>query len=196
MPISILNNTITGLGVGGLPSGTVNSSTLADSSVTSIKMGYNGGVVQTTYTYFDGTDYANQSYVNIASITIAPIYSNSMINLWCSVPVAFQPGHAGEGRWLRNGTNWLEGNPSSSNRYQGYGGEEGVSSDGGASFGLNAIDFPNTTSSTQYVLQLAHESGSNAGVGRSRIGNNDQNSPGYPGIYRTYVIAQEIRRGF
>ena len=196
MPIILQNTSIAGLGVGGLPGGSVTADSLANSAVSVDKIAYNGAIVQTVYSYFDGSDYANNSYVTIYNFNITPVYSNSLIYLWCTVPVAYQPAHAGQGRWLRNG-NWLsDGNPSSSNRYQGYGGEEGVESDGGASFGLNIVDAPGTTSNVQYNLQLAHESGSNAGVGRSQNNNGDQNQPGYPGIYRTYVIAQEIRRGF
>lgn len=51
MPITLSNTTISGLGVGGLPSGTVNADSLASSAVTAAKMGYSGAVLQTVFGY-------------------------------------------------------------------------------------------------------------------------------------------------
>jgi hypothetical protein len=196
MAITLGNTTISGLGVGGLPSGTVNSTTLADSSITRAKLGYNGGVVQFSYSYFEGGSYSNTGWNTIANIGITPVYSNSRIVIHCTVPFCVAAGHAAQGRWLRDG-NWLsDGYPSSGNREPGYGGEEGVSSDGGMSFGLNAVDNPGSTSALTYALQTRSESGATSGWGRSQQNNSDQNAGGYPGIYRTYMIIYEIRNGF
>jgi hypothetical protein len=58
MPIVLGNDTITGLGVGGLPNGTVNADDLASGAVTRAKMGYGGAVLQTLqWTY--GSHYEN-----------------------------------------------------------------------------------------------------------------------------------------
>jgi hypothetical protein len=194
MPITLGNTTITGLGVGGLPSGTVNGTTLADSSITRAKLGYNGAIVQWTYNTFDGGSYANTGWNDIASVGITPVYSNSRIVINCTIPFVVPPGHAAQGRWLRNGT--LFDVASSGNRTQGHGGEEGVSSDGGMSFGMNVVDSPGTTSGITYMLQARSESGGTSGWGRSQQNNSDQDSAGYPGIYRTFIICYEIRQGF
>ena len=55
MPIVIGNTSITGLAVGGLPNGTVNSTTLADSAVSRGNIGFQGAILQMTHTFSDAT---------------------------------------------------------------------------------------------------------------------------------------------
>lgn len=52
MPITLDNTSITGLGVGGLPSGVVNATSLADSAVIASKMGYAGALLSVRYYQF------------------------------------------------------------------------------------------------------------------------------------------------
>jgi len=79
MPIVLGNTTITGLGVGGLPAGTVNATTLADAAVTRAKMGYAGAVlqvVQTTKTNSFSTT-TNNSWVDITGLSDSITPSNA-----------------------------------------------------------------------------------------------------------------------
>jgi hypothetical protein len=55
MPIVIGNTSITGLAAGGLPIGTVNSTTLADSAVSRGNIGFQGAILQMTHTFSDAT---------------------------------------------------------------------------------------------------------------------------------------------
>ena len=78
MPIVLGNTTISGLGVGGLPAGTVNADSLASSAVTRAKMGYAGAVLQVVsanQTSFLNT--TSQGGIEILSLSITPVFSNS-----------------------------------------------------------------------------------------------------------------------
>jgi hypothetical protein len=82
MPITLGNTTITGLGVGGLPSGTVNATTLADSAVTRAKMGYAGAVLQVVQTVkTDRSSTTSMSPVDVPglSVSITPTSASSKI---------------------------------------------------------------------------------------------------------------------
>jgi hypothetical protein len=61
MPIVLGNTTITGLGVGGLPDGTVNADDLASGAVTAAKMGYAGAILQTVENRITSTSSATNS---------------------------------------------------------------------------------------------------------------------------------------
>lgn len=52
MPITLGDTSITGLGIGGLPSGVVNATSLANSAVTAAKMGYAGALLSVRYYEF------------------------------------------------------------------------------------------------------------------------------------------------
>ena len=55
MPITLGNTSISGLGVGGLPAGTVNSTSLADNAIIRSKIGFQGAILQMTHTFSDAT---------------------------------------------------------------------------------------------------------------------------------------------
>jgi len=78
MPITLGDTSITGLGVGGLPSGTVNATTLADAAVTAAKMGYSGAVLKVFQTvpksYYSYNQAAGSSEDMTAfDLTVSPI---------------------------------------------------------------------------------------------------------------------------
>lgn len=192
MPITLSDTTISGLGVGGLPSGTVNSTTLADGSVTRAKMGYAGAVLQTTYNYYGPGSYSGtNNWTNVTTVTITPSSTANGVFLFANIPATYSPGHGGSGRWLRNGSTFnLTGD---SNRQPAHGGEEGVNSDGGSNFPVNVVDYPSTTSAITYTLQVAAETSGTSRWGTASNNYSDQNVSGYPGVFRTYVMAMEIK---
>ena len=87
MPITLGDTTLTGLGVGGLPAGTVNSTTLADSAVTVAKMGYSGAILQIVRNTPSSATGYSQSVASFAEVsadyrtTITPISSSSILIL-------------------------------------------------------------------------------------------------------------------
>jgi len=97
MPITLGDTSITGLGVGGLPAGTVNSTSLADSAVitaklsdsaiTAAKMGYSGAILQIVRnTPSSATGYAQSvsGYTEVSAdyrTAITPISSSSILIL-------------------------------------------------------------------------------------------------------------------
>ena len=80
MPITLGDTSITGLGVGGLPAGTVNATTLADSAVTRAKMGYAGAVLQVVSGYNNAKVRATgSSYLWQNAAVITPSSATSKI---------------------------------------------------------------------------------------------------------------------
>lgn len=78
MPIILGDTTISGLGVGGLPAGTVNSATLATDSVTRTKMGFQGTILQTVHNFTDNTGGFNDVSTHLETF-ITPTSTNSRI---------------------------------------------------------------------------------------------------------------------
>jgi len=87
MPITLGDTTITGLGVGGLPAGTVNATTLASSAVTAAKMGYSGAILQQVRnapTSAIGYSQAVSSYTEVTTAfrtAITPLSASSILIL-------------------------------------------------------------------------------------------------------------------
>jgi hypothetical protein len=155
MPITIGNTTIAGLGVGGLPSGVVNSTTLANSSVTRDKIGYNGQVLQTIITQDSSQTTTQNADTARLETTITPTSTSSRILVRASIFSAFDNGN---GYWgmQRNGSNiggrmWGIEDAWPSNPY-----------DTGPIF-LQILDSPNTTSAVTYRVYYTHE-GRNGGT--------------------------------
>jgi hypothetical protein len=78
MPITVGNTTISGLGVGGLPSGVVNATTLATSAVTRTKIGFQGAVIQTVHNFTDSTGGFSNISTHLETF-ITPTSTNSRI---------------------------------------------------------------------------------------------------------------------
>ncbi len=87
MPIVLGDTTITGLGVGGLPNGTINADDLASGAVTRAKMGYAGAVLQVVHTKktstFTGTSVLDNGgyFIDVTglSASITPTATTSKI---------------------------------------------------------------------------------------------------------------------
>lgn len=121
MPITLSDTSITGLAVGGLPTGTVNSTVLADAAVTRAKMGYTGAVLQTVFAYTHSTTSWGGNSASNFEAYITPTSTSSYILI-----MGVLSGHAsddsysylqyniGGGSWTKggggmNGPNYLGG---------------------------------------------------------------------------------------
>jgi hypothetical protein len=184
MPIVLGNTTITGLGVGGLPDGTINADDLASGAVTRAKMGYAGAVLQVlsttktnTFTTTSGT------FVDVTglNVSITPTSTSSKILI-----LAMVTGHATvsgcflNGAIARGGTALGLGDASGSQTRTMS--QSNYGQDGGGMFSmhLNFLDSPNTTSATTYSVQVnssAH-SGSTVFINRSQQDSSDTRARG------------------
>ena len=104
MPIVLGNTTITGLGVGGLPAGTVNATTLADAAVTRTKLGVSGVPFNTTmFTNNTRTGLSATNNFTLWSVTYNKLSSTSI--LIAQVHLAFRESVNGEvGFFIKYGT--------------------------------------------------------------------------------------------
>jgi hypothetical protein len=86
MPITLGDTTITGLSAGGLPSGVVNSTTLAANSVGRSQVGFAGNILQVVQSVFTGTFSGTSWYSDVGiDVNITPNFSNSKILITCHV---------------------------------------------------------------------------------------------------------------
>ena len=157
MAITIQNDSITGLAAGGLPSGTVNSTTLANGAVTRAKLGYSGAIIQVvmaTYTAAFSTTSSN-NWVNWPmSATITPTSSSSKILVMLSQGSILM-FNSGAQRVLRNGTAIQVGDASGSRPQSMYNHAACYFSDynWGEGKSFRFLDSPGTTSAVTYQPQ-------------------------------------------
>jgi hypothetical protein len=178
MPITIGNTTITGLGVGGLPSATVGSTTLAAGAVTRSKMGTFGAALQVVSAFktdpFSTTSTSGE--ITGLSVSITPTSSSSRILIFFSVAYdnsqSDNSNDSGGGfRIFRNGSH-LTGTSgqASASRFpctSDFGGNPNADQSGLGRYHA-VIDNPATTSSTTYSLGFIQSSGDTLFVNRAR----------------------------
>jgi hypothetical protein len=167
------SGTVTGLAVGGLPDGTVDSGTLATDSVTAAKLEVSaitgadlpaGSVLQVVSVTKSDTSTMNGSTawtdVPNLSVAITPSSTSSKILIVASITLA--SGNHAHPRMLRGST--TIGNGASAGSRPGVFGYAnnpgGVNS--ATSNTYNYLDSPNTTSATTYKIQLNNSNGSGA----------------------------------
>jgi hypothetical protein len=161
MPISILNTTITGLDVDGLPTGSVTGTTLANNSVTRPKVNINGTwlqVVSATKTNSFVTSSSGYTAITGLSVSITPTSTSSRILLMYSVNYDSTRSNSGGGfAFGRNGTiiDGMIGNAAGIRyRVNMDFGANNNADQSGMSRTSNYVDTPNTTSSVTYQLFL------------------------------------------
>lgn len=147
-------------------------------------------IIQFQYTSYNHQGYSGTSYQNIAAVSITPRVASSKIVIWAGMPVAWAAGHAGQGRFLRNGGSFEI--PSDGSREPGHGGTEGVQSDGGGYFSMMVVDSPNTTSALTYTCQVAFEGGGTWRINTNQNNYGNQAQKGYPGTYRSWMYCMEV----
>jgi hypothetical protein len=168
MAITLGNTSITGLGVGGLPANSVNSTSLADSAVTAAKLAITGGtVIQVVTTVYTSTwsvgGSADTWYDTPVSLSITPNFSSSYIMIQCNIGTSWcQNGklfrvlrnngnlysqNQGDGAGSRATGNWWQSLPSVGDTNH------------GSSSTMMMYDNPATTSATTYKIQVYGEGG-------------------------------------
>jgi hypothetical protein len=172
MPITLGDTTITGLGVGGLPAGTVNATTLASSAVTAAKIGYAGAILQVVNSVKTDTQTLsglNTSWADISgiSITITPRNASSKFIILSSISIGMS-GNPAQYRIVRDGNPVLQGD-AASNRKRGLIQYHDYQSAGihAAGHFHSLLDTPNTTSAVTYKPQVSIGGGSTHYVNRT-----------------------------
>jgi hypothetical protein len=200
MPIVLGNDTITGLGVGGLPNGTVNADDLASGAVTRAKMGYAGAVLQVvTFTQTAAVVESRGGWSGPADwsefgatmgVTITPTSASSKILFMVSMGALSQSTNAILFRMLRGGT-VIGVADASSNRPQASfrAFREGDSNHTKTAPTMIFLDSPNTTSSTSYRLQWSGEGGPTIYINRAQ---SDTDNQSYGARTITTFTAMEI----
>jgi len=163
------SGTITGINVGGLPDGIVDTDMIADDAVTQAKRGAaagtNSGVLQVVQTVkTDPTSTTSTSYTDITdmSVTITPSSSSSKILVIPDLALSGPNGDIGYVQLLRGSTVIYGGDTATHNGLYGcYSGDPGS---GPFIYGVNIVtrlflDSPATTSATTYKCQFKTNSG-------------------------------------
>tara|TARA_A100001515_G_C4464909_1_gene174882 strand:+ start:9 stop:611 length:603 start_codon:yes stop_codon:yes gene_type:complete len=183
MPITINGSgTVTGVSVGGLPDGIVDTDMLAAKAATAAKIG-NGGIIQVVHalktsrqTISANMAIGNQVEISSMSCTITPTSSSNKILVLMSLAVGASGDTTVGGTILRDSTIVAQAN-SSGNRTQNT---FGVGN--GASRCLwrispvqcTVLDSPNTTSSIVYTAKIGGNGGINVYINRE--GRNNDNA--------------------
>jgi hypothetical protein len=174
------NGTVTGISVGGLPNGIVDTDMLAAGAVTGAKQGA-GSIVQVLQaTETDVHDSNSASYVDVPglSVAITPASSSSKFMIFTTVNCACNSRYAAF-RLLRDSTHIGIGD-AASNRHQnsmGIGSNSSNTSDNGVSRNRNFswLDSPSTASQITYKLQWSTHYGGTAVMYLNRnVGDADQ----------------------
>jgi hypothetical protein len=198
MPITLGDTTISGLGVGGLPSGSVNANTLATSSVSASKINVAGYVLQTVVNWYPAawaSDHTANSWFNWPlSCAITPLSSSSKILIMLNVGNSYM-GNGGIHRILRNGSVMFQADSASSRALGMWKTATPYGTDGnhGTGFSYNYLDSPGTTSSITYSWQGYNERNTgNVYLNASVSGYNSDNSGAFYGRSSSNMMLLEI----
>ena len=197
MPIGINGSgTITGISVGGLPDGIVDTDMIAAKAATSPKLG-NGSVLQVVSqdktTAFSTT---SNSFVDVTglSVSITPSSSSNKILVFIDLKWG-QSTDDGEffERAVRDSTAVYVGTGSTGNRTPCFFGIEDTNA--GSRFQLNQasavfLDSPSTTSSTTYKVQVKCHAASGQTVPINRV--NDDTNHNYNPAAASSITVMEV----
>lgn len=187
MPITLQNTTLTGLGVDGIPSGTVGSLSLANSTIQRANIGYPGQILQAqtvnkTNT-FSGTASAG-SYTAITglSVNITPFYSTSRIFIIFSIAFDSSRSNSGGGFAIFRGGSLLTGSVGQAVgvNYRVYGDFGAPVTPGQTAMhrGGHHLDAPATTSTLTYDMRFTQASaGFTLFINRAREDLNQTDDP-------------------
>jgi len=183
MPISINGSgTVTGISVGGLPDGIVDTDMLAAKAATTSKIG-NGGIIQVVHalktdrqTITANLAHGNAVEVSGMSCTITPTSSSNKILVLLSLMLGAS-GDTTIGGTIRRGTTIVAQSDADSNRTR----NTFVVGNGAARclwrispVQCTVLDSPNTTSSITYSAKIGGNGGINVFINRE--GRNNDNS--------------------
>ena len=183
MPISINGSgTVTGISVGGLPDGIVDSDMLAAKAATTSKIG-NGGIIQVVnaiktdrQTITANMEIGNQVEISSMSCTITPTSSSNKILVLMSLSVGASGDTTIGGTILRGNTVVAQSDADSNRTRNTF-----VVGNGAARclwrispVQCTVLDSPNTTSSIVYTAKIGGNGGINVYINRE--GRNNDNS--------------------
>ena len=160
MPVTINGDgSITGLSVGGLGSGVVNTATLADGAATGVKQGA-GSVIQVKQSVItDVESTTSSSFVVIPglSVNITPSATSNKILVTVDLKLGNGSGAGAYIKLVRNGSTDIYVGDTATDRtpclQQTYGGgDTGEGKYGMAKMGGTFLDSPNTTSQVTYAV--------------------------------------------
>tara|TARA_R100000008_G_scaffold26469_1_gene14489 strand:+ start:151 stop:747 length:597 start_codon:yes stop_codon:yes gene_type:complete len=183
------NGTLTGISVGGLPDGIVDTDMLAASAVTGPKLGA-GAIIQTvTAEHSAEVDNTGNTYTDTGlSASITPSSSSNKILVIVSQGwyITRSTDQARGGIRLLRGSTVIEEGPNNADGSEGGG--FGVSTANGPSaiqtagrYNLTLLDSPSTTSATTYKTQFCnHQTGSSPEITINKsFSGSGQNGKGY-----------------
>ena len=158
------NGTITGISVGGLPDGIVDTDMIAASAVTPAKSTITGGkilqVVTNTSNTTQNTTAGSSALLDILNVSITPANTNNKVLVLASVSlICDDVGNAYSVARL------YRGNSSSGTQLVTQNGGDNNNTTVYTQYGISYLDSPSTTSSTTYTLSIKRGSGSTNLVG-------------------------------
>jgi hypothetical protein len=194
MPITLGDTTISGLAAGGLPSGTVNATTLADNAVSRSKIGFQGAILQMVHNFSDATGVVGNVSTWLETF-IVPTSANSRIFVMGTLngdartddSVTQLEYNIGGGAWQ------LDSNLNSRvQSFSGLGDHSWVHISNGGPFPFTVFGFwhPITTSTVGVRFRHDQEASGNFWFNRSRDG--QDNSENF-GTSRSTLILIEVR---
>ena len=198
MPVTINGNgSISGLSVGGLGSGVVNTATLADGAATGVKQGA-GSVIQVLQSVItDVENTTSSSFVAIPglSVNITPSATSNKILVTVDLKLGNGSGAGAYIKLVRNGSTDIYVGDTATDRtpclQQTYGGgDTGEGKYGMAKMGGTFLDSPNTTSQVTYAVYWMRMN--NATLYTNRCG--DETHTQYEGRGASSITVMEIKQ--
>jgi len=193
MPIVIGNTTITGLGVGGLPANTVNSTTLADGAISRTKVGFQGAWLQLVHNFTDNTGAFNDQSTHLETF-ITPSAASSRILVYGLLGGNCTDDSVVRIQYNIGGGGWTTDTNFNANvqSFSGIGdlSYNHVSNDGPFPFGVIGYFHPNTTATVGIRFFMDVESTSTFYLNRSPAGEDGRENFG---TSRTMLTLIEVR---
>lgn len=159
------DGTITGISVGGLPDGIVDTDMIAAGAVTAAKRGAGAilQVLQTTKTDTFSTSSTSFTDITGLSVSITPSSTSNKILVLFNVPVSASSSAAAHLTLLRGSTEIFIGDAGGS-RTRATAGSHSVIHNGTTNFAVQFLDSPSSTSSVTYKIQIKAQSSHTAVV--------------------------------
>jgi hypothetical protein len=194
MPIALGDTTISGLSVGGLPNGVVNSTTLAANSIIRSKIGYQGSIIQTVHNFTDATGGFGDVSTHLETFITPQLQSSRILVMGTISGDWRQEDNVVQLQYNIGGGAWqLDTNLNSRNQTfsgLGDGGWQHKSNGGPFPFCVFGFWHPNTTAQVGVRFRVDMEGGSAFFLNRS---NQAQDNSENFGTGRSVLILSEVR---
>jgi hypothetical protein len=194
MPIILGDTAISGLGVGGLPAGTVNATTLATNAVIRSKIGFQGSIIQTVHNFTDSTGAFGNISTHLETF-ITPSLQSSRILVMGTISGDWRQEDNVVGLQYNIGGGAWQYDSNLNSRVQtfsglGDGGWQHKSNGGPFPFCVFGFWHPNTTSTVGVRFYVDMEGSTSFFLNRSNQG--QDNSENF-GTGRSTLILSEVR---